>query len=68
MGNVLIHKASELKRRTRTALEAELGRPLRDDEEVTIMAFEAHGAPTGKARREAARSLQEHLQRIDQGT
>ncbi len=68
MANVLIHKASELKRRTRAALEAELGRSLRDDEEVSIKVSVPHEAPTGEARRKAAGRLQEHLNRIDQKT
>ncbi len=44
-----------MKPQMRAALEAELGRSLRDDEEVSIMAFEPHEAPTGEARRDAAR-------------
>jgi len=66
MLNVLIHKASELKAETRVALEAELGRSLQDDEEVSIMAFFPHDAPTGKARREAGHKLEDHLNRINQ--
>jgi len=66
MPNVLIHKASELKAETRVALEAELGRSLQDDEEVSIMTFVPHAAPTGKARTEAGRKLQDHFNRIDQ--
>ncbi len=68
MSNVLIHKASELKPQTRAALEAELGRLLQDDEEVSIMVFVPHEAPTGEARREAARRLREHFNRIDEKT
>ena len=66
MPNVLVHKASELKTETRVALEAELGRSLQDDEEVSIMAFVPHAAPIGEARVDAARKLQEHFNRIDQ--
>jgi hypothetical protein len=55
MSNVLIHKASDLKAETRVALEAELGRSLQDDEEVSIMAFLPHAAPSGGAHTEAAR-------------
>ena len=66
MPNVLIHKASELKAETRVALEAELGRSLQDDEEVSIMTFVPHAAPTGEARTEAGRKLQDHFHRIDQ--
>jgi len=64
----LIHKVSEMKPQMRAAVEAELGRSLRDDEEVSIMAFEPHPAPTGESRRDAARALQEHFNRIDQRT
>jgi hypothetical protein len=66
MPNVLIQKASELRPQTRAAVEAELGRSLQDTEEVSIMAFVLHEAPTGQARAEAERSLQEHLSRVDQ--
>ncbi len=68
MPNVLIHRASELRPETRAALEAELGRSLEDAEEVSIMVFAAHEAPAGQARAEAARRLQEHLNRIDRTT
>jgi len=66
MPNVLVHKASELKAETRAALEAELGRSLQDDEEVSIMAFIPHAAPTGAARAEAADKLHDHFNRMDQ--
>ena len=68
MPNVLINKASELRPETRAALEAELGRPLEDDEEVSIMAFRPHEAPAGEARADARHDLEQHLQRIDQKT
>jgi hypothetical protein len=68
MPDVLIHKASEMKPQTRAALEAELGRALRDNEEVSIMAFEPHPPPTGVARSQAARGLEEHFKRVDQKT
>ena len=66
MPSLLIHRASELRIETRAALEAELGRSLQDDEEVSIMAFVPRAAPTGEARREAGRNLQDHFNRIDQ--
>jgi hypothetical protein len=65
VSNVLIHKANELKPQTRAAVEAELGRSLRDDEDVSIMAFPRHDAPTGDARREASQKLEAYLKRID---
>ena len=66
MPSLLIHRASELKSETRAALEAELGRSLQDDEEVSIMTFVPHAAPTGQAHLDAGRNLQNHLNRIDQ--
>jgi hypothetical protein len=66
MPSLLIHRASELKTETRVALEAELGRSLQDDEEVSIMTFVPHAAPTGEAHLEAGRNLQDHFHRIDQ--
>ena len=66
MPSLLIHRASELKTETRAALEVELGRSLQDDEEVSIMTFVPHAAPTGEAHREAGRNLQDHFNRIDQ--
>ena len=66
MPSLLVHRASELKIETRAALEAELGRSLQDDEEVSIMTFAPPIAPTGESRRKAGRNLQDHLDRIDQ--
>ncbi len=68
MPNVLINKASELRPETRAALEVELGRPLDDDEEVSIMAFRPHEAPAGEGRADARRDLEQHFQRVDQKT
>jgi len=68
VSSVLIQRVSEMRPQTRAALEAELGRRLQDDEEVSIMAFAPHDAPMGEARREAAQRLREHLARIDEKT
>jgi hypothetical protein len=65
MPNVLIHKANELKPQTRAAVEAELGRSLKDDEDVSIMAFSTHDSPSGEAHREAGQKLKAYLKRID---
>jgi len=65
VANVLIHKANDLKPQTRAAVEVELGRPLKDDEDVSIMAFSTHEAPTGQSRRKAASKLQAHLKKVD---
>ena len=61
MQNVAIHKARELSPETRMVVENELGRPLREDEEVTIMAFAPHDAPSGESHRELARRLEETI-------
>ena len=68
VASVLINKASELKPQTRAALEAELGRRLQDNKQVSIMVFVLHEAPGGKARRQAGRRLEEPLNRIDEKT
>ena len=65
MSNILIHKANELKPATRAALEAELGRSLGDDEDVSIMAFAAHDPPLDEARVEAGRKLEGYFAKID---
>jgi len=65
VSNILIHKANELKPETRAALEAEFGRSLRDDEEVSIMAFIPHEAPTDEARSQAAENLRAHFEKVD---
>jgi hypothetical protein len=65
MSNILIHKANELKPATRAALEAELGRSLGDDEDVSIMAFPAQDPPVDEVRIEAVRKLETYFARID---
>jgi hypothetical protein len=65
MSNVLIHKARELKPQTRAAVEAELGRSLKDDEDVSIMAFSTHEAPAGAARSQAGEKLQSYFKKAD---
>jgi hypothetical protein len=42
-------------------VENELGRPLREDEEVTIMAVAPHDAPSGENHRELTRRLEERI-------
>jgi hypothetical protein len=65
MRSVSIHRARELKPQTRSAVEAELGRELRDDEDVSIMAFSNHEAPAGEAQRAAKAKLAEYFSRVD---
>ena len=63
MGNVAIHKANELSSDARRVVECVLGRALEPDEEVSIMAFSPHEAPTGEARQKLARQLEDRITR-----
>ena len=63
MGNIAIHKAKELPSDARRAVEHVLGRALEPDEEVSIMAFPPHDAPTGEARQVLARQLEDRITR-----
>jgi hypothetical protein len=63
MGNIAIHKANELPSDARRVVERFLGRVLEPDEEVSIMAFSPHDAPTGEARQELARQLEDRITR-----
>jgi hypothetical protein len=63
MGNIAIHKANELPSDARRVVERVLGRVLEPDEEVSIMAFSPHDAPTGEARQKLARQLQDRITR-----
>ena len=65
MANILIHKANELQPATRAALEAELGRSLGDNEDVSIMAFPTHDPPVDEDRVEAARKLAAYFAKKD---
>lgn len=61
MQNIAIHKAHELSSEARQAVERVLGRVLQEDEEVSIMAFSSHEAPTGEARQILARKIEERI-------
>ena len=63
MGDIAIHKANELPSDARRAVEGVLGRVLEPDEEVSIMAFSPHDAPTGEARQKLARQLEDRITR-----
>ncbi len=68
MPNVLIYKARSLKPQTRAAVEAELGRALKDDEDVSIMAFGTEEALTGGARPRAAQELEGNFRGNDKSS
>ena len=63
MGNIAIHRANELPSDARRVVERVLGRVLESDEEVSIMAFSPHDAPTGETRQTLARQLEDRITR-----
>jgi hypothetical protein len=64
MQDATLRKARELAAPVKAAIEGLLGRPLQDDEQVSVRAYRRHKAPRGDARRKAARRLEEHLERM----
>lgn len=63
MENIAIQKANELPSDARRAVEQVLGRALEHNEEVSIMAFSPHRAPSGETRRTFARQLEDRINR-----
>jgi hypothetical protein len=63
MGNIAIHKANDLPSDARQVVERVLGRVLEPDEEVSIMAISPQDAPSGEARQQLARQLEERITR-----
>jgi hypothetical protein len=68
MPNLVIYKARALKPQTRAAVEAELGRSLRDDEDVSIIAFGAHDSPASEACSRTSQKLETYFRRTDKKT
>ena len=64
MENVSINLARDLPASARTVVENLLGRSLRDDEEVSIMALDPHPAPSGHERRASADRLRSALDQL----
>ena len=64
MENVSINWARDLPAAARAAIEKLLGRSLRDDEEVSVMALEPHPAPSGEARRQTTERLKSALDQL----
>ena len=62
---MLIYKARALKPQTRAAIEAELGRSLKDDEDVSIMAFGTQDAAMGSARSRAGQKPESNFKKND---
>ncbi len=65
MNGLLVPRAENLRPQTRAALEAELGRALRDDEEVRIMARIPSTQMTEAERRDAWRRLDQSLRVVE---
>ena len=68
MPDALVHKARELRPETRAAIEAEFGRPLHDDEEISIAARRAGESSTEASRKAALRRLEAHYASMDEKT
>jgi len=64
MQNVAMSWARDLSAPVKSALENLLGRPLQDDEQVSLRVYKSHDAPLGEARRAAARTLEEQLDKM----
>jgi hypothetical protein len=64
MENIAVNKAGDLSRRVRAAIEDMLGRALGDDEQISVMAFRPHTAPTGAARSASAARLRDAMDNL----
>lgn len=47
------------------ALESLLGRPLADDERVSVHAYQTHEAPIGEQEKLVAQTLREYFKKVD---
>ena len=61
-----LHSAKELSLPVRNALEQLLGRPLSDNEAISVRAYQPHEAPTAQQQRAVADDLRQYFARIDQ--
>ncbi len=61
MSNSAMRKARDLSADVRGALERLLGRPLEEEETISVQAYPTHEAPTGRARDDAWRRLMERI-------
>ena len=66
MENISVNLASDLSRPARAAIEDMLGRALRDDEQVSVMAFGPRSAPTGPNRTASAARLKSAMDALDE--
>jgi hypothetical protein len=65
MDNIAVNMAGDLSRTVRAAIEDMLGRTLRDDEQISVMALHPHAAPTGPDRSASAARLKEAMDGLD---
>jgi hypothetical protein len=60
-----LHSARRLSPPVRSALEQLLGRPLGDNEAISVRAYEPHEAPSKEQQRAIADELRQYFARID---
>jgi hypothetical protein len=61
-----LHSARGLSPDVRNALETLLGRTLKDDEAISVRAYQPHEAPAAEQQRRAVRGLEQYFTKIDQ--
>ena len=57
MSDHIVHKAGDLARDERLLVERWLGRPLSNDETISVNAYRTHSAPTGDEREILGREI-----------
>jgi len=63
MSNNALSKARDLPSNVRHALEVLLGRPLQEEETVSVQTYPTHEAPTGRQRENSWRRLMDRIDR-----
>ena len=63
MSNNAISKARELPPNVRHALEVLLGRPLQEEETVSVQTYPTHESPVGKQREDSWKRLMDRIDR-----
>jgi hypothetical protein len=61
-----LHSARGLSPDVRNAVETLLGRTLKDDEAVSVRAYQPHEAPAAEQQRSAVRGLEQYFSKIDE--
>lgn len=65
MQNSVVHKAKELKPKTRAAIEEDFGRTLGDEDEISIISYLPHDELKGEAREKGAAKLHAYFAEAD---